>query len=176
MDEKTASKILKGEIILTNNIIKRWGIIMLAIKKYKELSKIIILQPQNISKQNQSNLIKLAKEALYAKVEDNITENMNYMEGKNYSSVEEYLEGKKWIDKVLSQIKDEWNYIQKIAWIDYNIGNKVIFAPEEGTEVENYIDERVIMKYERAFIARAYAKYEKDIEQESNLRQEKERN
>lgn len=51
------------------------------------------------------------------------------------SSVEEFLKAEEWFASVLSGIQEDWTDIQKLAYIDYSIGEKISYTPEYQTEV-----------------------------------------
>lgn len=66
--------------------------------------------------------------------------------GMAESTFEEYVAGEKWIEQVLAQINPEWTDVQKLAFVDNQIGKKISYSPEHGTEIEDGNDERCCWK------------------------------
>lgn len=60
----------------------------------------------------------------------------------DYSTGEDYIYTENWIKELLSNIKDEWTTIQKIAFIDNAIGKKVSYDPTFDTEVFDELGSR----------------------------------
>ena len=60
--------------------------------------------------------------------------------------LEEYVQGEKWIQSIIEQIKPEWVDIQKLAFIDNQIGKKISYSPSHGTEVENKENEKCVWR------------------------------
>ncbi|MCR5146585.1 MAG: hypothetical protein K6B70_04495 [Clostridia bacterium] len=107
---------------------------------YKDLDEILSIMPQDKVKTNddREQFKKLC----------NICPNMDISDriGIGASTVSEYLEGEKWIDNVLSNLKEDWTEIEKMAYIHTAIGKRVSYTPEQGTEVEKPDEERPLWK------------------------------
>lgn len=62
------------------------------------------------------------------------------------STLQEYIEGETWVNNVISQIQPDWTDIQKLAFIDNQVGKRISYTPNDETEVENKDDERCCFK------------------------------
>ena len=62
------------------------------------------------------------------------------------ATVEEYKEAEEWMDSTISQIPPDWTNLQKLAYIDYCICQRVSYAPTFDTEMENTDDTRSIWR------------------------------
>ena len=105
---------------------------------YKGLDELITIRPQEVSPEERDKLLKLAEICPNMKVYDNF----DY----SYSTGNEFVNGEKWINKVLSGIKEEWSDIQKVAYIDNEIGKKISYSPDFDTEVYNLGNSRALWK------------------------------
>lgn len=107
---------------------------------YKDLDELISIVPQIDIKteKDKQQFEKLCELCPNLPIRDKL--------GLGYSSVEEYIEGEKWIDSVLSNLKNDWTQIQKMAYIHTSIGKTISYTPEDGTEVEKPDEERPIWK------------------------------
>lgn len=107
---------------------------------YKGLDEILSVLPQDDLKteKDREQFEKLCSVCPNIDIGDRI--------GIGASTVKEYIEGEKWIDNVLSNMKDDWNQIEKMAYIHTAIGKRLSYTPEQGTEVERPDDERPIWK------------------------------
>ncbi len=80
-----------------------------------------------LSALEQQNLDKLCKICPQMNISDDL--------GISESSVEEYLNGEKWINQVVQALNPEWSNIEKVAFIDNAIGKKISYSPDFKTEV-----------------------------------------
>lgn len=62
------------------------------------------------------------------------------------STIDEYIEGENWANSVIKQLNPEWTDIQKMAFIDNQIGKRISYSPDHDTEVANTDDERSSFK------------------------------
>jgi len=62
------------------------------------------------------------------------------------SSPAEYKEAEEWIDTVMEKLKPEYSDAQKLAVIDNEIGKKISYSPDFGTEVSNTADARSLWR------------------------------
>ena len=62
------------------------------------------------------------------------------------SSGQDYLDGEKIIDSVLSKVKEEWTDVQKIAYIIHFIGTYFTYSPTNDTEIWDDEDERSLWR------------------------------
>lgn len=104
---------------------------------YKGLDEILYINPFE-KDYTLENIIKLSQICPNIKIHDMID--------LEQSTVEEYIEGESWINNVLSQINPKWTDIQKLAYIDNQIGKKISYTPNFDTEMENQSDERCCWK------------------------------
>lgn len=106
--------------------------------KYIDFQELIYIKPQDIQFDQHDKLIELAKICPKIKFVDDI--NMSA------STAQEFLDGEKWISEILSNIRDDWSDIQKIAYIDHAIGKRISYTPDFDTEVCNLEDARALWK------------------------------
>ena len=110
-----------------------------SVEKYKDLDELIDIEPQELSEEEKQKLLDLIE----------ICPNLNIVDfkfGKHISNGKEYLKGEEWIDSVLEKIDPNWSDVQKIAYIENEIGKKFSYAPEHGTDVGNNNDEKAIWR------------------------------
>ncbi len=62
------------------------------------------------------------------------------------STVEEYRYTENWIQELLQNVKEDWTDLQKIAYIDHAIGQKISYAPTFKTEVFDEKGTRALWK------------------------------
>ena len=107
---------------------------------YKDLDEIISVMPQTDLKTDyeKEQFKKLCELCPNMSISDIL--------GIGFSTVSEYIEGEKWIDSVIGNLKNDWNQAQKMAYIHIAIGKRLSYTPEQGTEVENPEEERPIWK------------------------------
>lgn len=123
-----------GEIIvnLTGNL-----------ELYRNWDEMIMINPLEISEEERKGFIKLCDICPQMKVYDS---KLSLFLNKYYVSVEEYLDAERWVQGVLDELNPEWSDIQKDAYIDYKIGNKVSYSPDANTEVDDRIGSRSAFK------------------------------
>lgn len=111
-----------GEIIvnLTGNL-----------ELYRTWDEMIMINPLKISEEEIKGFIKLCDICPQMKVYDS---ELSLFLNKYYVSVEEYLDAERWVQGVLDELNPEWSDVQKDAYIDYKIGNRVSYSPDANTE------------------------------------------
>ena len=62
------------------------------------------------------------------------------------STLEEFIEGETWVNSVIDNIDPEWTDVQKLAFIDNQVGKRISYSPNFETEVEDMADERCCWK------------------------------
>ena len=107
------------------------------LQKYRGLDDLITIFGQDIT-------IKQA-ERLYSVCPNTKVTSKTLPIGKN-STLQEFIEGEKWISSVVAGVDSNWNDIEKIAYVDRCIGKKIGFYPAEETEIENAEDVRSLWK------------------------------
>ena len=119
-----------GEIIvnLTGNL-----------ELYRTWDEMIMINPLKISEEEIKGFIKLCDICPQMKVYDS---ELSLFLNKYYVSVEEYLDAERWVQGVLDELNPEWSDVQKDAYIDYKIGNRVSYSPDANTEVEDKMASR----------------------------------
>ena len=89
---------------------------------YKDLDQFIVVNPMYFNDAQKRQLIDLITICPDIRLRDDI--------GISSSTPQEYISGEIWINEVLSGVKPEWSDIQKIAYIDNKVGNKLSYSPE----------------------------------------------
>ena len=105
--------------------------------QYKGLDSLINIWPQKLNPEERNKAIELATLCPNANVKDNFG---------CYSTTQEFLNSQGWIKTILQGINPKWSDVEKLAYIDYNIGKKISYNPYFDTEVENTSDERALWK------------------------------
>ena len=107
---------------------------------YKGLDRLLYLNPvaEKCNDTQREKIIELCKICPNVKVFDELT--------ITKSTGFEFVQAEEWINFVLKQMKPEWTDIQKMAFIDTQIGKKISYAAEQGTEAEKLCDERALWK------------------------------
>lgn len=108
------------------------------IEKFKGLDEYIKVNPTNLSKNQLENFHRLCDICPNMLIRDDLE--------FGYSTVEEYKNAELWINSVLEKITDEMTDIQKVAIIDNEIGKKISYSPEYGSEVFRESDARAFWK------------------------------
>lgn len=108
------------------------------IEKFKGLDEYIIINPSSLSKEQLENFHRLCDICPNMLIRDDLE--------LGYSTVEEYKNAELWINNVLGKITDEMTDIQKVAIIDNEIGKKISYSPEYGSEAFKGIDARALWK------------------------------
>ncbi len=112
------------------------------LENYRGLDELINLSPQNFSEEKIKKLMKLCEICPNLKVSNPI----DNTDGCYISSGKEYKEAEEWISSVISKLKPEYSKAQKIAIIDNEIGKKINFTPNQGTEYFNETNARCLWK------------------------------
>lgn len=113
-----------------------------SIEKYKGLDKFISVRAQYlVEEEDRENLKKLCAICPDITVRDDID-----MADKKHSTGKEYIIAEEWIDGVLNNIDVSWTDLQKIAYIDKKIGEKISYTPDFGTETCNRSEARSLWK------------------------------
>lgn len=105
---------------------------------YKGLDKLIYMNPMSVSSEYKQKLLSLCKICPKINMSDNI--------GLSPSTAQEYREAEIWIETVLQGIDENYTDIQKVAYIDNQIGKKISYSPDFDTEVQNMSDARALWK------------------------------
>lgn len=108
------------------------------ITKYEGLGKIMYLNPLDLDENERSKLPELIKLCPDLRIHDNID--------LESSTAKEFIEGEEWINSVIQKIDPNWTDIQKMAFIDTEIGKKISYSPDFDTEVEDAGAERALWK------------------------------
>lgn len=121
-----------GEIIvnLTGNL-----------ELYRNWDEMIMINPLEISEEERKGFIKLCDICPQMKVYDS---KLGLFLNKYYASVKEYLNAERWVQGILDELNPEWSDVQKDAYIDYKIGNKISYSPDANTEVDDRIVSRSV--------------------------------
>ena len=96
------------------------------IEAYRGLDELFVLNPTGYSSEDRQRLKKLLEICPNIELRDNMI--------FNSSTATEYINGEAWIESVLSEISEDWTDIQKVAYIDYAIGKKISYSPDNHTE------------------------------------------
>jgi len=105
---------------------------------YRGLDEIIYLNPMKSQNVDKSKMLELCDICPEIKVYDNI--------GLCPSTTKEYKSGELWIESVLQGIDPKWSDIQKVAFIDHAIGEKISYSPDFDTEVSDEGEARALWK------------------------------
>lgn len=89
---------------------------------YKDLDQFIVVNPMDFNDAQKRQFIDLLTVCPNLKVRDNLD--------ISASTPQEYISGEMWVNEVLSGIKPEWSDIQKIAYIDNQVGRRISYSPE----------------------------------------------
>lgn len=89
---------------------------------YRGLDDLFSIMPQDMNQEDKNKINDLLEICPNIKINDKI--------GATYSSKEEFINGEKWIDSVLSGMDENWSDIQKVAYIDNQIGKKISYTPD----------------------------------------------
>ena len=108
---------------------------------YKGLDDIMSGYPENFTEEQRKRFMQICEVCPNMKV-INVSREMVETE----STGKEYIEAEEWISSVISKLKPEYSKAQKIAVIDHEIGKKVSYSPDCGTEVFNDFDARALWK------------------------------
>lgn len=108
------------------------------ITKYEGLGEIMYINPLDIDENQRSKLLDLIKLCPDLKLHDNID--------LEVSTAKEFVEGEEWMASVIQRIDADWTDIQKMAFIDTEIGKKISYSPDFDTEIEDAGAERALWK------------------------------
>lgn len=103
------------------------------LERYRGLDRFIKINPQEFSEKKIKKLVKLCEICPNLKVCNRLGNNSKHHDDY-ISSGQEYIEAEKWITSVMSKLKPEYTSAQKIAIIDNEIGKKISYSPEWGTQ------------------------------------------
>lgn len=97
------------------------------LEKYSDLDNHIYINPLKLCNEEREKIYKLIE----------ICPNIRISDDLNLRSVtaNEYIEGEKWMNSVLEGMDKDWNTLQKVAYIDNQIGKKISYSPDFDTEV-----------------------------------------
>lgn len=129
------------EIKINRNIID-YGKIIIDFSKdmeiYRGLDELISINALEIKEEDKEKFFELCEICPNMKITDNLIIGI--------STVQEYKNSEKWIESVLQGINPEWRDIEKIAFIDNEIGKKISYSPDFGTEMFDHGDARALWK------------------------------
>jgi len=105
---------------------------------YKDLDEFIYVNPITFNQEQKKKFIEFLKICPNTRIVDDLR--------ISNSTSKEYISAEKWIEDVLSNVNPSWTKIQKIAYVDNQIGRKISYSPDYGTEVFNESDARALWK------------------------------
>lgn len=97
------------------------------LERYRDLDKFIYINPLEKPITDKTKLIEFFEICPKAMIADNID--------IGRSTIEEYINGELWIESIIQKINPNWTDIQKVAFIDNEIGKKISYSPDFDTEV-----------------------------------------
>lgn len=105
---------------------------------YKDLDEFLYINPMDMieNEEDLQRIIELCKICPSVRIADDLD--------LKDSTVEQFIEAEKWIQSILSRIPKEWTDLQKIAYIDVQVGKKMSYVPNWDTEVSNEDDGRAL--------------------------------
>ncbi len=104
------------------------------IEDYRGLEIPIKINPEELTQEQRIKFIKLCE--FYPDILVVSTVPMHHdIDGNYISTANEYIEGEKWIESVVNDLKPEYSTLQKIAIIDNAIGKKISYSPDFDTEI-----------------------------------------
>lgn len=113
-------------------------------ENYRGYDDLIKVNPEEYSKEQRNKFIQICLSC------PNLSVESNYFSHKfttgYISTGKEYIEGEKWIQSIISKLKPEYSTAQKIAIIDYEVGNRVSYSPDSGTEIFSEDDCRALWR------------------------------
>lgn len=107
---------------------------------YSGYDDLIYIWPEKYSEEQREKFVKLCQ------VCPDLSVYSKKFSGICMSTGKEYIEGEKWIQSIIDKLKPEYSTAQKIAIIDYEIGNRVSYSPDEGTEIFSDTDCRALWR------------------------------
>lgn len=105
---------------------------------YRDLDRLISINPKKLSEEEKERFLQICEICPEINVSDDI--------GLSYSTAEEYKNAEEWIATVLQGVNPEWSNIQKIAFVDNEIGKKISYSPDFDTEVSHQGHARALWK------------------------------
>lgn len=108
------------------------------LEDYRDFDEFIVINPMEISEEDKDKLFELCDICPNISITDNI--------GLTPSTAEEYKRAEMWIDKVIDGMNPNWTDIQKVAYIDNQIGQKISYTPDFDTEVCNLENARALWR------------------------------
>lgn len=113
-------------------------------ENYRGYDDLIKVNPEEYSEEQRNKFIQICLSCPNLSVESNYF-SCKFTTGY-ISTGKEYIEGEKWIQSIISKLKPEYSTAQKIAIIDYEIGNRVSYSPDSGTEIFSEGDCRALWR------------------------------
>ena len=111
------------------------------LEDYRGLDNFISINPEEFTEQQRAKFIKLCDICPHLKVYSRLDDTVTYN-----SNATEYKEAEEWINSIIDNLNPEYSKAQKMAVIDYEIGKKISYSPDFGTEVFNSADSRALWK------------------------------
>lgn len=105
---------------------------------YKDLDEFLYINPMDMieNEEDLQRIIELCKICPSVRIADDLD--------LKDSTVEQFIEAEKWIQSILRKIPKEWTDLQKIAYVDVQVGKKMSYVPNWDTEVSNEDDGRAL--------------------------------
>ena len=105
---------------------------------YKDLDELLYVNPLELDDDGRKKVVELLEICPDLKIHDNID--------LESSTAKEYIEAEEWIDSLLGNIDPDWTDIQKMAFIDTEIGKRISYSPDFDTEIEDAGAQRALWK------------------------------
>lgn len=116
------------------------------LEQYRGLDRLLSVNPTMFDEKERNRFKQLCDICPELTVNSTLDskENEDELKIERPSTVSEYIEAEKWVDKVLKLLKPEYTNMQKIAIIDNEIGKRISYSPDFDTEVFNSSDCRAL--------------------------------
>lgn len=105
---------------------------------YLDLDELININPKKLLEEEREKFLRICEICPKININDDL--------GLSTSTSEEYKNSEEWISTVLQGVNPEWSNIQKIAFVDNEIGKKISYSPDFDTEVSDIGDARALWK------------------------------
>lgn len=96
------------------------------LEDYRDFDEYIVINPKKLSEEERQKLFELCEICPKMAITDDL--------GLTPSTAEEYINGEAWITQVLEGIDPNWSDIQKVAYVDNQIGRRISYTPDFETE------------------------------------------
>lgn len=127
-DYRTALSMQRGESFIETGTFGRIIVdLNRNLEDYRDFDEYIVINPKEITEEERVRQFKLCEICPKIQITDDL--------GLNPSTAEEYIRAEEWITQVLEGIDANWSNIQKVAYVDNQIGRRISYTPDFGTEV-----------------------------------------